>query len=250
MKHERCHDLIDYFNGALTQKEAAEFERHLADCKECREELEELQNLTEDLPFLSEPADPPAGLKSRILEAAYEEEQQEGAPSELEQQLLNKPIHNEPELKKPKRSHALLIGSLAAGLVLSLAANVIQLTEDKGESILQSEALQKKVTLASMEGQDSVNATASFLQEKDNQFMVLQADGLPEIKEGELYQVWLIKGDQPVPAGHFKPDENGNGALVYEVDNEEFDWDTVAITVENEPNLPAPRGKVLLAGKS
>ncbi|AZB44767.1 anti-sigma factor [Bacillus sp. FJAT-42376] len=249
MKSEQCNHLIDYFNGMMSKEEEAVFERHLEECGECREELAELRLLTEDLPYLSDPVEPSPDLKSRILEAAYEENglNQEEVP-ELEAYRKNKPL-NEPEVKKSKRSQALLIGGLAAGLVVSLAGNVIQLSDQKEEEqLVQSEAIEKKVALASTEGNQSLSAKASFVKEKDEQLMVLQADGLPEIKDGELYQVWLIKGEKPVPAGYFTPDKKGNGALVYKVSDEELDWDTVAITVENEPNLSAPQGKVVLAG--
>ncbi|MBS2968150.1 anti-sigma factor [Metabacillus sp. KIGAM252] len=248
MKPEQCHHLIDYFNGTMTNEESAEFERHLQECSECREELAEIRTLTEDLPYLSDPAEPSPGLRNRILEAAYEESHPVEAPPELEA-FKNKKSLNEPEIKKSKRSQTLIVGGLAAGLVLSLAANVIQMSDDKDGQLVQSEVLERKVALASVEGNETSSANASFLKEKDDQFMVLQADGLPEIKDGELYQVWLIQGEKPVPAGYFTPDEKGNGALVYKVTDEDLDWDTVAITVENEPNLSAPKGKVVLAGK-
>ncbi|KZZ84756.1 anti-sigma factor [Bacillus sp. SJS] len=245
MKPEQCHHLIDYFNGTMTSEESAEFERHLQECSECREELAELRILTEDLPYLSDPVEPSPGLKNRILEAAYSEGQPiKEEPSEFQAYKASA----EPQIKKSKRSQSLIIGGLAAGLVLSLGANIIQMSDDKEEQLVQSEVLERKVALASVEGNKTLNANASFLKEKGDQFMVLQADGLPEIKDGELYQVWLIKGEKPVPAGYFTPDEKGNGALVYKVTDEDLDWDTVAITVENEPNLSAPKGKVVLAG--
>ncbi|MTH55682.1 hypothetical protein GKZ89_20000 [Bacillus mangrovi] len=238
MKPEQCSHLIDYFNGTLNGEEAADFEGHLHQCSECREELEELRMLTEDLPYLSEPEEPDPEMRNRILDAAYGTDQANSTS----------PVSfKAPEVKKTRRRQPLLVSGLAATLILSLAGNFLQLSNNQ-EEIVQSGSLQKQVALASPEGNEPVRASASFMKDQNSRFMVLQADGLPEISEGELYQVWLIKGEKPVPAGYFTPDGSGSGALLYKLDQKNPDWDTVAVTVEKEPNLEAPRGNIILAG--
>ena len=64
---ERCHDLIDYFNGTLSAADRDAFEAHLATCDDCKQALQEMQDLM--LPIAeSLPERPiPTGMKSRIL---------------------------------------------------------------------------------------------------------------------------------------------------------------------------------------
>jgi len=68
-----CDHLIDYFNGQLSDEEKRSFEEHLTTCGDCREELRELQELTDDLGFSAEPIEPPSALKQQVLEAAFNE---------------------------------------------------------------------------------------------------------------------------------------------------------------------------------
>ncbi|MFG6496633.1 zf-HC2 domain-containing protein, partial [Fictibacillus sp. UD] len=67
MEQKMCDNLLDYYNGILEDEEKKAFERHLKECSVCQEEWAEWQELTADLPYLSEEADPPVGMKERIL---------------------------------------------------------------------------------------------------------------------------------------------------------------------------------------
>ncbi|MGC1852220.1 MAG: anti-sigma factor [Solirubrobacterales bacterium] len=67
-EHEaRRDELASYLLGALEPGEAAELERHLAGCEECRTELEWLQPAVGTLPEAVDPVEPPAELRSRIM---------------------------------------------------------------------------------------------------------------------------------------------------------------------------------------
>ncbi|MFY7869574.1 MAG: anti-sigma factor family protein, partial [Exiguobacterium sp.] len=57
-----CDQLIDYFNQHLTEEERMKFEQHLATCKDCQEELEQLEALVGGVAFLSTPTEPPRGM--------------------------------------------------------------------------------------------------------------------------------------------------------------------------------------------
>jgi len=69
---ERDHDarrdeLAAYLLGALEPAEAAELERHLAGCEECRTELEWLRPAVQVLPESVERLEPPPALRVRIM---------------------------------------------------------------------------------------------------------------------------------------------------------------------------------------
>ncbi len=68
-EHEmRRDELAAYLLGALDPAEAAELERHLAGCEECRAELTWLRPAALTLPESVERIEPPAELRMRIME--------------------------------------------------------------------------------------------------------------------------------------------------------------------------------------
>jgi len=68
------HDLTSaYALDALDADETEAYERHLAQCEQCREQLAELNETTGALAFGAASPAPPPGLRSAILEAAAAE---------------------------------------------------------------------------------------------------------------------------------------------------------------------------------
>ena len=58
-------DVGAYLLGALTDLEREAFERHLAECAECRDEVERLRPAADALPRSVEQMEPPPSLKAR-----------------------------------------------------------------------------------------------------------------------------------------------------------------------------------------
>ena len=73
-----------YLLGALTDLERQAFERHMADCAECRDEIEQLRPAADALPRSVEQVEPPASLKTSLMEIV-EREAREAAGGEGEQ---------------------------------------------------------------------------------------------------------------------------------------------------------------------
>jgi anti-sigma-K factor RskA len=72
--HDRRSDEIAaYLLGALEAGEAAELERHLAGCEECRTELEWLRPAAQLLPESVERIEPPRELRGRLIEQVRSE---------------------------------------------------------------------------------------------------------------------------------------------------------------------------------
>ena len=66
-------ELAAYALAALEPGEAAELERHLAGCEECRTELEWLRPAVQLLPESVQRVEPPAELRSRLIEQVRSE---------------------------------------------------------------------------------------------------------------------------------------------------------------------------------
>jgi anti-sigma-K factor RskA len=79
--HERHHDeLAAYLLGALEPGEAAELERHLAGCEECRTELEWLRPAVQLLPESVPRVEAPSELRGRLMEQIRSEAASAAAP--------------------------------------------------------------------------------------------------------------------------------------------------------------------------
>jgi len=79
--HDRRSDEIAaYLLGALEPGEAAELERHLAGCEECRTELEWLRPAAQLLPESVERVEPPRELRGRLMEQVRSEAETTQAP--------------------------------------------------------------------------------------------------------------------------------------------------------------------------
>lgn len=86
---ELCELAELYTLGALTAEEMQQFAAHAAECAECRELVEEYRQVLDHLPLASEPADPPSGMKERILSRVLESGNAAAPAARPETRLLN-----------------------------------------------------------------------------------------------------------------------------------------------------------------
>ncbi|MGE6553835.1 anti-sigma factor [Exiguobacterium artemiae] len=246
---ERCHVLIDYFNGTLSAADRDAFEAHLATCDDCKQALQEMQDLM--LPIAeSLPERPiPTGMKSRILGEVLGSTNQESEPGTAP---ASKPVVQETDRvseldaarsKKEKKPSVPLgwLMSIAAALILSLGANAYFLSQDES-SPAEEFAMDEVKGMGNFESTASIKGSSMIFTKDDKEFMLVQLKDLPPLKEGELYQLWTIQGDTPRANGVIEQD--GEAAAVFPVKGDGT-IDAVAITVEPEPDLEKPTGEVV-----
>jgi uncharacterized protein YpmB len=239
MTNHQCDKLMDYFNNSLSEKEKTEFELHVQSCIQCREDLYELENLTADIPFLSQPVVPPADLEARVFEKVFGDSQERDTR----------------DLQKPKKNQVSWLVPLAAILAISLAGNAYlysELEQMQNTVNTQKASVDKVlqyVTLAPVEG--TAEGTASIVEQDGTRSIIIQAAELQKLKDEEVYQVWLIKNEQPERAGTFIPSDDGKGSVVFQLNKEQLSqkWDTIAITLEPNANSETPKGSMVLASE-
>ena len=243
---ERCHDLIDYFNGTLSAADRDAFEAHLATCDDCKQVLQEMQDLM--LPIAeSLPARPiPIGMKSRILGEVLGSTNEPLKPVSSEPARKESPHVSELETartqKQKKRSVPLgWLMSIAAALLLSLGANAYFLSQDE-PSPAEEFAMDEVKGMGNFESTASIKGSSMIFTKDKKEYMLVQLKDLPPLKEGELYQLWTIQGDTPRANGIIEKD--GEAAAVFPLKGDGT-IDAVAITVEPEPDLEKPTGEVV-----
>jgi hypothetical protein len=250
-KYKPCENLIDYFNHTLKDEEQTLFEVHLANCHECRGELEELNLLTADLPFSAEMVKPNEGMKVRILSAVFEEgEATQPQPEKIE-------AHEEPAQKKVVKRpiSRWFLPLLAASLLLSLSANAYLYLKQPDQDIGYvpdegTDEIVKQVQLAVSEGYEG-NAEAAMIRKANGMALVVQANNLKPLTGNEAYQVWLIdEAGEKFRAGTFRTNSEGNGAVSYSIDYQgDHNWTTIAVTLEPTPDSKQPKGDIVLASQ-
>lgn len=251
--HKTCECLLDYFNDTLTDEEKSQFEHHLATCKDCRDELQELNMLTADLPFSAELIEPNEGMKDRVLASVFEETEK---AKEFEKPVKTKEFEKPVEIKERKRrNYRWLQPLLAASLLLSLSANAYFYLNQNGQEISNppregTDEIVKQVQLAVSEGYEG-NAEAAMIKKEEGMALVVQASNLKPLTGTEAYQVWLIdEAGEKFRAGTFRTNSEGNGAVTYSVNYEgEHNWTTIAVTLEPTPDSKQPKGEIVLASQ-
>lgn len=140
---------------------------------------------------------------------------------------------------------------LASGLLIVLAAINLYLILHtysfySGDSQLDPPAPTKITNTLTVKAADLTNdqltGLAAVIKEGKTEKLIVQMDNLPQLKDQEVYQVWLLKDGERENAGIFTPNENGTGILSFPL-SESDQFDQIGITAEPDGTSVQPRGK-------
>jgi anti-sigma factor RsiW len=243
--HEWYQDLLGaYALGALLPDEAAAFEAHLATCPTCPEELRRLRLGVHAFALTAEERDPSAELRNRIWAATF-------APAEVasvSQPHPARPVEPIPieQVRTARRAPLPLWTKIAAALAVVLigsllAWNIALRNDESGDQ----GTVVGQLAPAPDAPDQATSGEVRYLP--DDQVMLVELHDLPALAEGEVYQLWLIRGDAVAPAGTFQP--NPNDTTTVAVTGNPDLYDTLAVTREPGPiGSPAPTTKPFLLG--
>jgi anti-sigma factor RsiW len=187
-EHDRfSEDVGAYLLGALDDLERSDFERHAAICHVCQDEIERLRMAADALPRSVEQYEPPASLKRALME-------QVNADAPARERGTARFRIAMPRLAIAGACAALLIG-VGIGLGLSSGGS------DNGGTSTVS---------ASVDSSRLGAARAVLLRGGGS--AQLRVSAMPQPPAGQVYEVWLKRGDRVEPASLFSVDRNGNGA--------------------------------------
>lgn len=221
------HDLTAaYALDALDEHERVEYERHLATCERCREELAVLQDTAAHLAYGVASPTPPAALRDRVLESVRADG---GVVVAFPQ--------------RRRLTYALgAAAAAAAALAIGLGAWSASLRQelDAQQSVVDILADPDARTRA-LEG---ANGRLVVTETGDAALVVA---GLADAPEGKTYEIWVIEGDEPRPAGLF----DGSGSRdVVRLTRPVPPRATVAVTIEPEGGVDAPTTKPIFSARA
>jgi anti-sigma-K factor RskA len=196
--HERWADsAASYLLGAMPEEEASAFERHLAECPVCREEVEALAPAAHALPSAVDPVAPPASLKARIMAEVEREASLLAAAGPEADRPVRERRRRRAWLGLPRWAPVAVGAVLLLGVLIGVGASQLG---GSGERTVQATVLDKARA-----------PDASVEVEVGSDGATLVARGLPAPPPGRVYQIWLKRpGHAPEPTSAlFTPRRDG-----------------------------------------
>ncbi len=221
-------DAAAYLLGALSDLERQAFEKHLASCASCREELEHLRPAAEALPRSATPVRPPDSLKRAVMDAVESEAPAPPSRRRLRDRLPSL-ISRGPVVAWVSASFLLAVG-LAFGAV--------------GASILAGD--DGRTIGAKVDPVRVPEATGSLTVSNDqSEGAILRVHGMPSLSRRETYQVWVQRKGEMVSQSIFNVGTDGDGAAAVPDDLEGAD--AVLVTREPAGGARAPSGRPVVS---
>jgi anti-sigma factor RsiW len=199
-----------YALDAVNDIERAAFDRHLAECPSCAQELAELRATVARLTDL-DVAVPPAGLRQSVLAEAARTRQ---AP----------PGSRATERARP-RGWRTWAAAAAAAIVIAAGGGVVGYAisnqHSGANSVLSAQQVQNAKVAAILTAPDATvhvqtvggGKISVIVSPSLNQGVALVAN-MPAVPSTQSYQLWLIHGAQPVNAGAMAGGQLGGTVLL------------------------------------
>jgi anti-sigma-K factor RskA len=249
-EHEQfAEDLALHALGALEGEDWERLNSHLESCSACRRELQELRRDMGMLGLSSPVATPPARSRERLLRG----------------------IAREPRQQTATHARAPWWSWIAAATTAAFAASTFALwrensrlqqatvAADRNMRTVRDELVAKKRIVALLTASDATQMILSsapikrqpqarVIYQKDAGRLLLLANELAPLPIGKTYELWLLPSDgkAPIPAGLFKPNENGYSTLIYENLTPGVSPKAFAVTVEPESGSSTPTMPIVM----
>lgn len=234
--HAEMRDLLGAFAlGAVDAEEAAAVRAYLATSVEAQEELAELMAGVDVLALSIEPLESPAGLRERIAAATLAD------PGTMPPVApIVPPVTPLPDPIRPPASfwsQATPWAAAAAALLLVTLGLLFWNLQLRNQ--LAATPVAETVALAPTDAAPGASGEVRYLP--DERLFYVDVRNLPPLAAGQVYEVWLIGADGPVPAGVFSQPTDQHAIVA-----DRSLYDTLAITAEPGPlGTEAPTGEIV-----
>jgi anti-sigma factor RsiW len=258
-RHDCAHglDAGAFVLDALEPGERAAFERHLAACERCRDEVAHLRVAAEALPLSPGQLAPPPALKARLMAVVHEEAEllaaagpqadRVDAPADAGREAAPEPVA--PTARRPRRAPGATpwwrrsFGALrplpAAGLAtVLLAVGVGVGAALQGDAAPAARTVAADVALAG--GQAHLVVTGDHAR--------LVAEGLQRPARDRVYQVWILRKGETAPSptdALFRTTADGRASV--DVPADVRAGDKVLVTAEPDGGSAAPTSRPVVS---
>ncbi len=221
-----------YAIDALDDLERAQFERHLADCADCRAEVASLQEASA-LVGETSAVTPPPQLRERVLASI-------GTVRPLPPVVTE--LHHDQRDGHRRRRFQGLVAAAAAVTVLGAGAAVWQpwADETSQQELSATERIMQAADAEVYTKRLGDGAKATVVRSKSLNEAVITADNMPEAPDGYAYALWLQHDDVMVFAGIMPKDDSDTDTVLFSGDAATANG--AGITVEmadEEPQEPS-----------
>lgn len=190
-----------YAINALSSDEADLFRTHLDACSACRQEVRELQAAAAQMGS-TESLAPPAELKARVLAAA-------GQQPQLPPRVPHSGKRSE---RRVRTWFPRLLVAAAAILIAAAGIGFLQMRDDTAPGSTLAASVVRvfeapdahRATVKSSNGGNVTVATSPSLDR-----MAVDTDDLPDLKNGQVYQLWAIADGNYASAGLLENPDSG-----------------------------------------
>lgn len=241
--------LAAYALGEGDPETSAALEAHLATCPRCQASLNAYRAVAQVLPLGVPAAEPSPDLRSRLLERMASESQGRTADrhSRFRATRWRAPLR--------WRQVALLLN--AGVLVMLLVWNVTLQQQQQERAARQRQSWAVVSQILSTPGVEQFMltgeaatpaASGALMFAPGEQLGCLVVTGMPQLAPDQVYQLWLIRGDQRTSGGTFRVDQTGNGWLLVEQPVTLDRFEAVGITTEPAGGSPGPSSPRIIGG--
>ncbi|MEK3915180.1 anti-sigma factor [Paenibacillus sp. FSL H7-0331] len=264
-----CDLVFPFFLKELSPEASHAFVEHLAACPHCAEELKNLRQVWQTLPYEMEEIDIPDLAKGHmfdnIMQNVLEHERQIGIGMDQpdEHLVLVSPApqtaaEEQPQLTQTGKKARRWSYVAAAVLFIAIGASIGWGLKDYGDNRfagspnttlpeVQPAQVVKQYTLKAFDPSMPEAAGKCFIkQQGDAKQLVLQVNGLNKNTGDWAYQLWFVKEGVRYNGGTFRVNEKGDGVLTYDLTPAESTFETLGITLEPDAQGTKPRGKKVL----
>lgn len=240
--------LAGYALGDLSPEEAEQLRQLLAHHPEIEAEMQQLQEVLAAMPYALPPTEPPAALKTSLLQAATQ---------------AAIPVRRQWPLRA-------IGSSIAALLILALSVDNLRLRQDvhqmdgdvtalqahvdrqQAQLVAQKDALdmlrEPKTQLVSLRGMDPMSDACGNLVITPGQGeAVVMLQKMPVLPEGQSYYLWAEIEGQNVALRGFNADDQGKVFFKVPLAKLSGEGKTgLAVTIEVSPDPARPQGPMVM----
>lgn len=214
-----------YALDAVTDIERQQFERHLAGCETCREEVASLREAAAELSDLTA-EDPPPALRGSVLDAIKDVRQ------------LPPPVA--PQIQRVSRSpRRLLLAAAAAVVVVAGGVGIARPWQDgpgSGQVVSVADRVLRADDAQRVTQEFDGGAKATLVRSPSIGRAVLVTSDMPAAPKGHSYVVWLQQGDAMINAGAMAHSPDQTVLL----EGDAASASAAGVTVETDPEASAP----------